>query len=363
MALCKLKPDNIETINVIRTPPAYTPPASIDIAESREESRNAVNNDTANIKVFSDGSALEEGVGASAVLYREGAQGNYPKILKFRLGSPHHFTVANAEAVGTLLATHLIAREKRLSTISFNIDSQAVIKGIRIKKPRSGQHLIDEYLHQLDITQKRGTRVKMKIQWSSGHDGIEGNEKADEEAKKAAEGDTSPEEDLPKFLTKKPLPASISALRQRYNEKLIMRWKERWNSSPRKTRTERYEKKMPTCKFLEKTNSLTRRQTSLLVQLRTGHLPLNQYLYRINRSDTPLCPTCKQERESVTHFLLDCPTYKRERYLMRLAVGPNSRNFQFLLGEKKGMEETLQFIGRTGRLKPTFGEVNSQNFN
>lgn len=50
--------------------------------------------------------------------------------------------------------------------------------------------------------------------WTPGHEGIRGNELADEERKKAAQGETSLSIELPPILRGKPLPISISATRQ-----------------------------------------------------------------------------------------------------------------------------------------------------
>ncbi|KIM89491.1 hypothetical protein PILCRDRAFT_51331, partial [Piloderma croceum F 1598] len=60
---------------------------------------------------------------------------------------------------------------------------------------------------------------------------FEPNDRADKEAKKAAQGLSSDAKSLPQFLHKK-LPASVSALRQNFNNHLLKRWKRRWKSSP-----------------------------------------------------------------------------------------------------------------------------------
>ncbi|KNZ76929.1 hypothetical protein J132_10876 [Termitomyces sp. J132] len=66
--------------------------------------------------------------------------------------------------------------------------------------------------------------------------------------------------------------------------------------------------------------SLDRKHSAFLTQLRTQHIPLNKYLFRIRRSETPVCPHCGNlSVESVRHLLLVCPHYKfeRHRYLRR----------------------------------------------
>ncbi|KAG2143391.1 uncharacterized protein EDB93DRAFT_1088328, partial [Suillus bovinus] len=53
-----------------------------------------------------------------------------------------------------------------------------------------------------------------------------------------------------------------------------------------------------------------------LIQLRTGHIPLNKLLHRI----FSMCPACEEREESVHHFLLSCPVYTntRRRAIMNL---------------------------------------------
>ncbi|KAI0652767.1 hypothetical protein C8Q79DRAFT_873779, partial [Trametes meyenii] len=79
--------------------------------------------------------------------------------------------------------------------------------------------------------------LRLRIVWVPGHQGIEGNEWADTEAKAAAEGDSTA---LPKSLTcLQDLPCSQSALKAQYKERVAAEWKERWQSSPQGIRLKR----------------------------------------------------------------------------------------------------------------------------
>ena len=76
---------------------------------------------------------------------------------------------------------------------------------------------------------------------------------------------------------------------------------------------------LPSMRFQKLVAPLARRNASLLVQLRTGHAPLNHHLHTIGRADTQRCPGCGAAKETVLHFVLRCP----ENGLQRLVYfGP-----------------------------------------
>ncbi|KAF9542354.1 hypothetical protein CPC08DRAFT_620124, partial [Agrocybe pediades] len=64
-----------------------------------------------------------------------------------------------------------------------------------------------------------------------------------------------------------------------------------------------------------------RRQSSLLVQLRTGHFPLNDYLHKRKLAPSPICRACnEQQRETIDHLIKECPAYQEHRRQLRRVV-------------------------------------------
>ena len=99
------------------------------------------------IQVFTDGSGLYGQVGAAAVMYRRG-QG--PRVLRYHLGSLTEHTVFEAEAVGLLLALHMLKYERDIPWAVIRLDNQAVLGALHIRKPSPAQTIIDEILVQME---------------------------------------------------------------------------------------------------------------------------------------------------------------------------------------------------------------------
>ena len=198
----------------------------------------------------------------------------------------------------------------------------------------------------------------MDLIWTPGHEEIEGNEKADAEAKLAATGESTTVNQLPQFLRWKQLPTSISATRQTLKINWKKRWQAEWAVSPRYERTCAIDKFLPSDNYLHIISQLKQNQASLLTKLRTRHVPLNQILHRIKCSDTPECPHCHQGSiETLSHYLLFCPHYIRARTLLQHRLPRNSFTLSHLLSDRKCIPLLLRFIDNTGRFKATFGEV------
>ena len=51
-----------------------------------------------------------------------------------------------------------------------------------------------------------------------------------------------------------------------------------------------------------------RKDDVLIARLQSGHHPsLKQYLHRLDPSQDPTCPNCRQEEQDLVHWLHDCP--------------------------------------------------------
>lgn len=294
----KIKPHLYETITPEPRPPTYKSKFTTTIADTKEDSIKAEKNDNSDIKIYTDGSGYEGKVGAAAVLYRKGTE-EPEKILRFHLGSIKQHTTFEGEAVGSILAAWMLQGRSEVgkAKVATYSDSQAFIKATGARNSGPGQYLVLEYMRLTEVMDDGTNRLnttdttKFALKWIAAHKGVAGNERVDEEAKKAAQGESSPPEELPPIL-RKLLPISVAAAKQEFAEGQKVRWLELWKASPRFARFQHIDRAFPFNKFRKISNTLSRSQSSLLIQLRTGHIPLNGYLHRINRSDVRRCASC-----------------------------------------------------------------------
>ena len=350
-----IKPDRIEKIRATRLLPKWHRPFKTRIAPDRETAIQEEEADRADVRIYSDGSGIENQIGAAAVLYR----GNRKKgTLKYRLGSAKHHTVYEGELVGMGLGAELLRKERNIKSATLYVDNQAGIQGTDLFRAASGHYLVDHFHNQIERILRRTPGLKLMIRWIPGHEGIQGNEAVDEAAKEAAQDGSSHDAVLPaRFKSKKRLPFSKSALKQAFNEGLKIKTSGRFEKSPRCATLRRIDPSAPSSNFRKLTDVLPRRQASLLVQLRTGHAPLNKHLHRINCADSPLCPACEEGEESVFHFLMRCPAYERQRRAMQFQLQRGAHSIQNLLTSPTAIKPLFQFIANTHRFEPTFGNV------
>jgi hypothetical protein len=202
------------------------------------------------------------------------------------------------------------------------------------------------------IKKKRGNNgSKLTFRWSAGHVGIKGNEDADKEAKAAADGDNSDKAELPSYLRKQ-LKFSITAAKQAHNSSLKIRWGAEWAKSPRYRRLRFQDVLTPSSqKYIKNISGkeLSRNSASRIFQLRTGHVPLHQYLHRFKRVDTPQCPACGHPRETVEHYLLYCPKYDHERWPIISKAGGSRPKLNELLSKTDFIQPLANYIEATER--------------
>lgn len=288
--------------------------ACLDIPPDKEASKRADANAVEVIKIYSDGSSHDGNVSTTVVLKWEGAT---ERTIKYHLGSAEHHTVYKAELVGILMGLYLLKTEhKGKVKCILNIDNHAALKAVSSNMTKPGQHItakIHQAVKQLKAC-RNNSHFKLTFRWSAGHVGIEGNKDADVKVKLVVEGESSALGNLPPYLCK-PLAHSIAALRQMHNNKLKNKWAATWAASPR---YHQFHFQDILTLYLQKylnyisTPGISRDMASRVFQLRVGHAPLNHYLHKFKRVNSPHCLVCRHPKETVKHYLIYCPKYAHE---------------------------------------------------
>ena len=236
LRFANLDPKQIETISPIRRSLGYKKPFSLIIPPSKDAALPLaqLTDTTVLVHIYSDRSGFEGGIGASAILYLKNC---LIKSICFYLGSDQEHTVYEAEGVGLIMGLHLLStlHSRFIHPPILGSNSQVVIRVLDNQQMHPSQYIIDK-IHQLveNLHRKQdrlincGERelaisegkdwigrpkgvINLQVHWVPGHIDFTPSEKADEEAKKAAQGHSSKAKYLPKFL-RKPLLLSISAL-------------------------------------------------------------------------------------------------------------------------------------------------------
>ncbi|OAX30575.1 hypothetical protein K503DRAFT_705080, partial [Rhizopogon vinicolor AM-OR11-026] len=114
--------------------------------------------------------------------------------------------------IGMILAVELLREEGGKGTLALGVDNQAAITATRAFNSKPGHYLMDIF-HD-DLRKVIPAHDQRKL--TPGHHGIPGNKAADEQAKLAAQGDSSENQLLPKSLIRRngtmlTLPISKSA--------------------------------------------------------------------------------------------------------------------------------------------------------
>lgn len=320
----------------------------------RDEAELMTRNDESDIKIYTDGSSHDGGVGASAVLLH----GIRPaRIARFYLGKDFGHTVYESECVDQILRLKMLQKygqDLNGMDIMIATDNQAVLRAYGARKPRPESYLIEEARKIHESIEDRWPNVRLKMQWTPGDEGIEGNKKCDLEAKRAAEGEHRNRR-INTTLLENGLPNSKPATRQHLKRKAKREYENDFRRLPRYERVARFDPKAPASNFKNISAKLNRQQASILMQLRTGHVPpfvppVQAYLHRFNLAETPTCPSCGIEPETVTHYLLYCESHNAHRRRLRRTLGRDLSLEIEILGDDKHMKALMEYIDATCRM-------------
>ncbi|PPQ81891.1 LOW QUALITY PROTEIN: hypothetical protein CVT26_014322 [Gymnopilus dilepis] len=244
---------------------------------------------------------------------------------------------------------------RRTLSLILTAQSRASLRRHARRDPQPGAYIIEDIHSTYKKLEQQHPKFRIKFRCVPGHEGIERSERADEEAKISSEG-AERNKAAAKEILKKELPQSCDKAR-------IERTKEEeadttFRKLPRYRKIEKIDPSMPSPRFRMLTKGMARRSASLLVQLRTEHVPLKAYLHKFKLADEPTCEQCDQETpETAIHFLQQCPAYRRPRRQLKHSIGHEKDVDLTLLANKENLRHLFKYVKDTGRFNETHGDV------
>ncbi|XP_045484504.1 uncharacterized protein LOC123689264 [Pieris rapae] len=239
--------------------------------------------------IYTDGSKTEKGVGAAWTKWEGGRERKWKKIKM----APY-CTVYQAELAALVGAV----REATAAGADVNICSDSrssleAIAGGRSRNPR-----VVEIRSHLVESRKKGQNIR--LHWVKAHVGTEGNERADELARAAAE--TSK---VKAVHVEYPL----SYIRKEVRRKTIEEWDKRYREGTTGGITKIFLKNVASAhKQLKEA-----RFSPEMAQILTGHGPFAEYLCRFKLKETPECECDSGVEQTIPHLLIECPIFASSR--------------------------------------------------
>jgi ribonuclease HI len=319
----------------VREPWRAPPEVIIEDRETAVTTHSKLTTETKGpLVIYTDGSGFEGRVGAAAVgpdCHRHS-----------QMGTEATTTVYAAELRAIGLALEIALETPTQNGVVIFSDSQAALRALCRPRMPSGQVYLERCLDHLALLSDRG---RVQLRWIPAHQGIPGNELADQNAKQAAHEELDPQNPSNCYIR------LSAAVRRRHREEAKEAWRLAWV----KEKTGRPTKRLievPTKKVLQYWTGLRKATTSIMIQLRTGRVGLAAYLAKINRADTPRC-ACDLGNQTIDHVLLECPQYQEERSQMRRALfekGVSMIGSMEMLQQKAAATIVADFMVKTGAL-------------
>ena len=162
-----------------------------------------------------------------------------------------------------------------------------------------------------------------------------------------AKGQSSAQSRLPVACRNK-LPLSQLAACQSHRKRVNEKTKKWFESSPRCQRLWGIDPTMPSPRFRKDTQGLEHWKVLLLVQMRTGHVPLQAHLYRIGKVPSPVCLMCHKADETVSHYLVTCMAFATQRGHMERDLRRAAKLVSMLLTNPKAFQSLLSIYMKQG---------------
>ncbi len=235
----------------------------------------------------------------------------------------------------------------RFSSIVLSTSNKASVLALRRPRQQSGQQHIRSIYESIRALRRSGNIVT--IQWLPASDEDKLLKVAKEKARDATQQGATPQTRMPRMRS-----TTLNVARS--NGRTSGHLPENVGSH-----SKRVDAALPGNHTRQLYDRLSRKEASVLAQLRTGMARLNGYLHRLGLAPSDQC-VCGQARETVEHFLFRCRKWTAHRTEMLRCTDIHRSNISFYLGRKspsdskdwtpnlEAVRTTIRFAIATGRL-------------
>jgi ribonuclease HI len=295
------------------------------------------------LSLWSDGSRLENGRVGAGVAWQASPGGSWQaREVPLGLGKE----VFDAELIGACEALELALRSKDQGPVTVLLDSQAAISRLRHQGVGPGQGLAIRAYRASQALEAQGRPVT--IQWVPGHQGIEGNERADQAAKQAASKPSRQGQgELSIAHANRARTEVIRARRQQWLTKAL---------GCRSLGAQRAYRAQLGWKLDPVVAAAPKKVASRYYQLKTGHAAIGAYLRKVQARESEVCQGCQAPSETVHHLLFECREWRKQRRALykalqevNVALPTAAEDYPAgrLLGDLRATKAVLQFLGDT----------------
>ncbi|QRW27253.1 COG4 transport domain-containing protein [Rhizoctonia solani] len=218
-------------------------------------------------------------------------------------------------------------------------DNKAALSNISLLSKHPCQYASRDFRSAVDNFLSESPLNKVELHWVPGHEGVEGNDRADALAN---EGGTKP----PMHSHNR----SITWSKAEATRNASLTWSHLWSSQPHSRFVSEHIRRNPSLSLhpFFKAFPYHRAIHARLIQVIMGHAFLGEYRERFRPDDDPSCP-CGAPRQTLDHVLRACPSFDLARHTLREVSGPMLSSTLF--GTTAGLRAVAKFLNSTDAFK------------
>jgi ribonuclease HI len=323
--------------------------ASIRV-EERAEAKAEAEKERPGLTLYTDGSRMQSGATGYSVVWKKAMQW---VGIKSHMGYSQEAFDAECAAIARALE---VAARRQIPPAKVTIftDAQAAIRRMVSEEPGPGQKYGIQARKWIKVLRKARPEIEVEIRWCPAHEGIAGNEMADEWAKLAAE---EPDAHGVEWLSHSdrygrrpmPPPRSLANLKRGSSEK---KWAEARQWAEGRITARKY--RLPTDQRVERVVAGSpKKLAARFYQLKTGHCRTGQYLKWSKSRTSAKCGWCPCEVQTREHLFKNCRRWKLQQKTLWAEVrrdtgrGKNRFKIRDLFADDRCTRPILSFLRAT----------------